>query len=206
MTSSATTGAYATPRARVDSRRGDLRVQRTLEAIETAFRAMVCEMPAREITVKALTERARIHRKTFYLHYGSIEALFEDMIQTLAQRYFDEIDAISDSMPTEEVNRVFFRRVAAQDLFCERLVTAPDYRDFSARVFAIALQHNRERHNPYAHLGPDEQNVVNTFLASATLDIYRQWIADGKRMAVDDLIALTSALLSCGTSAVRSDQ
>lgn len=184
----------------------DLRVVRTREAIEAAFREMVCEMPAHAITVKELTQRARIHRKTFYLHYSSIEALFEDMIGALAQGYFDDIDAIDPSMPTEEVNRVFFEHVAKQDEFYERLVTAPGYRELSARLFAITLQHNRERHNPYAHLGDDEQRIVNTFLVSATLDMYRQWVADGRRIPLEELIELSSQLLTHGASAVRRDE
>lgn len=183
----------------------DLRVRRTLEAIETAFRGMVCEMPAHQITVKGLTDRARIHRKTFYLHYSSIEALFEDMLQQLAQRYFDEIDAIDESMPIEDVNAVFFRHVARQDEFYERLMTAPEYRDFANRLFSLSLQHNRERHNPYAHLSPAEQSIVNTFLVSGTLDMYRQWIADGRAMSLEDLIALSSRLLTTGAGPLRKD-
>lgn len=53
-------------------RKTDLRVLKTREAIKNAFREMVCEMDADEITVKELTERAMIHRKTFYLHYTCI--------------------------------------------------------------------------------------------------------------------------------------
>lgn len=218
MANSATNGAYATHATEVDSnapagkgsptdhaRRVDLRVQRTLEAIQNAFRQMVCEMPASEITVKGLAERARIHRKTFYLHYASIEALFEETLETIAQRYFADIDAVPESMPTEEVNRVFFQHVAEQDVFYERLMTAPDYRRFSGRLFSIALQHNRERYNPYSHLSPAEQSIINTFLVSATLDMYRQWVADGKRIPVDEMVSLSSRLLSEGTRSVRRD-
>lgn len=50
----------------------DLRVQKTREAIKNTFKEMICEMPAEKITVKELTDRARIHRKTFYLHYTTI--------------------------------------------------------------------------------------------------------------------------------------
>jgi AcrR family transcriptional regulator len=64
----------------MQERHVDLRIQKTREAINNTFKKMVCEMDATKITVKELTERARIHRKTFYLHYTSIEALFEDML------------------------------------------------------------------------------------------------------------------------------
>ena len=66
----------------------DLRVQKTLAAIHSAIKAMILEMDPAAITVKALAERAQIHRKTFYLHYTCIEALFEDLLLGLAEDNF----------------------------------------------------------------------------------------------------------------------
>ena len=180
----------------------DLRVQKTREAIKNTFKAMVCEMDAPKITVKELTERARIHRKTFYLHYASIEALFEDMLQEAANKYFDQIDQVPLPMAMIDVNRVFFTYLSMQDNFTERLICAESYRDFSNKLFKTTLRHNRERYNPYAHLPEFEQNIVNTFTAESSLDMYRQWVADGKKVPLDRLIELTGMLLSSGTKSV----
>ena len=49
----------------------DLRVTRTREAIHSTFKEMICETDYDKITIKKLTERAGINRKTFYLHYNS---------------------------------------------------------------------------------------------------------------------------------------
>ena len=51
----------------------DLRVLKTEEAIKRTFKEMLLEMPYEKITIKELCERAIINRKTFYLHYNSIE-------------------------------------------------------------------------------------------------------------------------------------
>ena len=93
----------------------DLRVQKTVEAIKTTFREMVLEMDAGRITVRELADRARIHRKTFYLHYTCIEALAEDVIADLAQSYFDRIDAIDPDMPIDQTNRVFFEFMRSKE-------------------------------------------------------------------------------------------
>ena len=50
----------------------DPRVHKTREAIRNTFKKKICEMPAEKITVKELTDRAKIHRKTFYLHYTTL--------------------------------------------------------------------------------------------------------------------------------------
>ena len=93
----------------LQERKQDLRVIKTREAIYSAFKEMVCEMDADKITIRALTNRARIHYKTFYLHYTCIEALFENAIGQLVQSYFAEIDALPANAPFSETNRVFFR-------------------------------------------------------------------------------------------------
>ena len=53
---------------------------------------------------RELTARARIHYKTFYLHYNCIEALFEDIIGQLLEGYFCEIDKIPVDAPFTETN------------------------------------------------------------------------------------------------------
>ena len=51
----------------------DLRVRRTLKAIRYAFYKLVLEKNYSDISITELTERAEINRKTFYLHYSSLE-------------------------------------------------------------------------------------------------------------------------------------
>ena len=186
----------------MQNRRMDLRVQKTLEAIQSTFKDMVCEMDVSKITVKELTERARIHRKTFYLHYTSIEALFEDMLQKSANQYFAEIDQVPIPMPMKEVNRAFFTALSKQDAFVEHLICAESYRSFCNKLFTAALQHNRKRYNPYAHLPQEEQNIVNTFTTQSSLDMYRQWVADGKTIPLERLIELSGMLLSAGIDSI----
>lgn len=183
-------------------RHTDLRVQKTQEAIKSAFREMVCEMDAQDITIKELTERARIHRKTFYLHYTCIEALFGDMLKEASERYFDEIDKVPLPMSMTDVNRVFFSFLGKQDMFMERLICAPSYREFCNKMFTMALRHNRSRYSPYAHLSQAKQNIVNNFLATSSLDMYRQWVADGKTIPLEELTELSGKLLTNGVSSI----
>jgi AcrR family transcriptional regulator len=189
----------------MQERHVDLRIQKTREAIKNTFKKMVCEMDATKITVKELTERARIHRKTFYLHYTSIEALFEDMLLEASNQYFAKIDQVPLPMAMAEVNRVFFTYLSEQDEFTERLICAESYRTFSNKLFLAALKHNRQRYNPYAHLPEYEQNIVNTFTTQSSLDMYRQWVADGKKIPLERLIELTGMLLSSGTRSVTTN-
>jgi AcrR family transcriptional regulator len=183
----------------------DLRVARTRKAIKDTFKEMVMEMDASKITVKELTERAHIHRKTFYLHYTSIEALYEDVLQELAERYFKEIDKTAPDAPFTEVNRTFFTFLAGLEPYHERLICSPGYREFSDKLFLMMLKHNRARYNPYAAYTQDQQNIINTFLCLTSVNIYRQWIAGSKKMPLNELIDFSNQLFMYGISSVRKN-
>lgn len=97
----------------MEAKKQDLRVQKTLAAINRAFEEMVCTMPPQEITVKELTERAKINRKTFYLHYTCIEHVYEEAIRRLADGYIEimgntEIDNGSGAFNMKNLTQVFF--------------------------------------------------------------------------------------------------
>lgn len=68
----------------------DLRVVRTRKLIRDAFMDMVGEVGVARITVKDLTERAGINRKTFYLHFESIEALYDSVMNEVMNDFFDK--------------------------------------------------------------------------------------------------------------------
>lgn len=178
----------------------DLRVRKTREAIKNTFKEMICEMPAEKITIKELTDRAMIHRKTFYLHYTSIEALYQDMMSEIADGYYEEMEKIKPPYSHKEVNRIFFTYYAKQDKYVERLICEPSYRPFCNKLHAATLQHNLNRHNPYAHLSEEKQNMINTFLVVSSLELYRQWVSDGKKLPLDEVIELTGLLLNEGIS------
>lgn len=186
-------------------RKTDLRVVKTQKAIKDAFKEMVMEMDASQITVKELTERAQIHRKTFYLHYTTIEALFEDIMKDLSEDYCELIDQTAPDAPFDKVNRVFFTFLTRQEPYMEKMICSPGYRDFSDKLFLSLMIHNRSRYNPYADYSKEEQDVINIFLCLTSVNIYRQWVSSGKALPLEDLIELTNKLFLHGITAVRHD-
>lgn len=55
----------------------DKRVIRTRAAIDEAFGRLLDKMPYSKITVSAIAREADINRKTFYLHYASVDELLK---------------------------------------------------------------------------------------------------------------------------------
>lgn len=180
----------------------DLRVQKTVKAIRQAFQEMVCTMKPGEITVKELTERAQINRKTFYLHYNCIEDVYEEVIREIAAGYVKAISQTDlghgKAFNAENLTRVYFEYYSSQGAFAERLITNPDYREYCNKLFAITLRHNCTQFNPYKHLPEEEQNMILTYLCTATYEMFCQWVQSGKKIPLVKVVKIASLLLANG--------
>ena len=91
-------------------RETDRRIRKTKNSIRESFMELIMEKNFSEITVKEIASRADISRRTFYMHYSSIDAILDEMNAELSQR----------------VQQLFYNRdfTHAQmsdikDLFCE---------------------------------------------------------------------------------------
>ena len=77
-----------------NSGKEDLRIRRTKESIRKAFNEMICEMDYEQISIKELTGRANINRKTFYLHYDSLDDLLRELQNELAQAFIKRTEGL----------------------------------------------------------------------------------------------------------------
>ena len=77
----------------------DRRVVRTRAAIEQAFIDLLETTEYGKITISAIAQAAGINRKTFYLHYSSIDELLDQTVENLANRV---VDSISNSFDWED--------------------------------------------------------------------------------------------------------
>ena len=66
----------------------DLRVIRSKKLIREAFIDLIEEKGYKNITVKDISKRAMINRKTFYHHYENIDALYSDILNMTLELIF----------------------------------------------------------------------------------------------------------------------
>lgn len=71
----------------------DLRQQRTKRSIVNAFLNLRSEKPLEKITIRELSEKAAIHKATFYLHYHDIYELSESLEKEIIN---DILNGLSD--------------------------------------------------------------------------------------------------------------
>lgn len=69
----------------------DLRYQKTEALIQKNFREMLAEMDYQQITIQELSLRAQINRKTFYLHYASMDDLLHRVQTDTLKRFLEPV-------------------------------------------------------------------------------------------------------------------
>ena len=175
----------------------DLRITRTRDAIRRAFTDMICEMDYEQITIKELTERAGVNRKTFYLHYDSLDDLLGEMQNEMTKRFMARIRDLRPPYDMDKITRAFYLSMEESGKFGERLACSGNYHYINRRMVNAVMkdtwkEENRKAKDPYL------QNIVMAYVSQSTLAIYRQWIADNKRIPLEDIIQTTITLVCNG--------
>ena len=84
-----------------NSRKNDPRIERTQEALRGALMALIEEKGFDAISVRDITERARLNRATFYLHYRDKQ----DLLIRTSEAVFDRL--VAEAGPIDRGNLAF---------------------------------------------------------------------------------------------------
>ena len=158
-------------------------------------------MEYEQITVKELTERARINRKTFYLHYNSLDELLREMQNEMARDFIQRTRHLQRPRDMDKITREFFLvSEGKEDQLRERLLCSGSYHYISRRITNEIMSVTWGEDGKQQHADPYVQNILMTFVAQSTIEIYKQWVADGKKIPLEEIIALTTTLICSGVN------
>jgi len=174
----------------------DPRVIRTKEAIQTVFKQMVCELPYEKITVKAITDRAKINRNTFYLHYTCVDDVLAEIQAKHSSEYSAIVSGFDQLNDTGKLVRAFFEYMEAQDDFFKRITCDSRFDYIRERMQNKVTKQAAESH-PLKGLNQSVRNILLTFNNCIVL-LYRQWVADGRKIPMEEMISLATTLLENG--------
>lgn len=89
----------------------DRRVVKTRKAIRDALKSLVVSKGVKGVSISAIAREADIDRKTFYLHYESID----DLVESLIKEHLIEISDVIKQLPSEanlkEALKIFFSKI-----------------------------------------------------------------------------------------------
>ena len=181
----------------------DLRVQRTKKILKDTFNEMIVTTDFEKITIKDLCDKAMINRRTFYLHYSSIEDILEDFISDYTHEYYD---LIKDFNPIEEVDELvksYFTYSEEKGMMFERINTSPNFEYIRLRMIQKVEDYALSDNNFHMLKKFDEisQNLIHSFINWACVGLYREWVKNGRNLPMDEAIKLSANLIKNGLKA-----
>ncbi len=180
----------------------DLRVRKTKEAIRSTFKSMICEMDYHQITIKQLTERAQINRKTFYLHYTGLDDLLAELQEEIADHFIRRNVSYGSMKDIRDLIRLFFENAANMPLLHERLMCSGSYQSVWEKINKRIMDYRRETNRGVFGLNEYAENLVFAYYGANSTLLYRQWVADEKKLPLEELIEVATKLICNGMSSV----
>ena len=176
----------------------DLRVIKTIEAIKGAFEALICEKDYDKITVRELCDRAKINKKTFYHYYETLDSLLAEMQAELSEGYLERVKDYVLPDDLDKVNREFFIYASEQGLAYEKITCGGSYHAIRDEMTDQVNDAAWSKSKKYQKLNSYEKKVLMGFINNAVLNAYREWVQDGKKIPMDEVIEITNKLVLGG--------
>lgn len=180
----------------------DRRVERTRNAIINAFKEMIIEKEFKEITIKELAERANINRKTFYLHYESMEEILFDLSVEISDQIFEMLNEKGFFKPDTYDVKILIETIAyfinSNYELTRKLVSANSYRFFSRNIKDIVKDSFIRKIKGKVKISNYLMNIVGDYIASGFAKLLKDWFEEPGDLSTNDIAVLSSTLIYGG--------
>ncbi|MBR3212316.1 MAG: TetR/AcrR family transcriptional regulator [Firmicutes bacterium] len=184
----------------------DRRTARTHKLIRKAYFDLIREKHSIKISISEIARRADIDRKTFYLHFNSVEDVLNEYIEERidhmmarmeqAQDFNDPFDVeylltLVDSSQKEEVE--FLKLISKSDA----------YDAFWNRVREKLTQNAVELYSALTDMNEEEIRIQADFFGFGALNVYRGWLRGDYDIALIELVEMVSDVAHNGLHRFR---
>ncbi|MBQ8489016.1 MAG: TetR family transcriptional regulator [Pseudobutyrivibrio sp.] len=176
----------------------DLRVRRTLTAVRKAFNDLVLTRNYNEISITDLTEKAGINRKTFYLHYSSLDDLVAEVEEEMSKDILDNIGEYARKLDLEGCITYFYKYLESCSKVEKKLMCDEHYAFFYNEVVDTVLK--SDEFSKFFSM-TKYPSIVRSYTKAITA-IYKDWLLAGRDTDFSVLTETASKLLGSGYSGI----
>lgn len=192
----------------------DRRIVRSRNAILSAFERLLMDRPLADITVSAIAREANVDRKTFYVHFGTVDGLLDAIAVNVVETIVDSVEKTLASMDGDTNERAlgaaatFFKTI--NEALCNNLVLNRQLieniplDDFMTRL-RVPLEHEITERDLLPHGLKDEMfDYYLAFLLSGIIGIYRTWALSDVSVPIERISEVANNLTLNGLSSLES--
>ena len=170
----------------------DRRILKSQKAIQNAFLEMLLKDGFDMITIKELTEKADISRKTFYLHYVDKY----DLLNAVVNKHLEELGIICEKKKEKgfvEGTVIWFRYFEERKAFFAALFATESTVSFRNRLLDFIM--NQLNYKLEESSGKRNTEVLLKFMGMAVLGVVESFVLDQFHGGVEEIAAQVGELL-----------
>ena len=182
----------------------DLRVQRTKKVLKDTFEEMLLNTDYEKITIKDLCEKAMINRRTFYLHYNSIDDLMSEILEEMSLEFIDYTNDYDHFANLDKIVKDYFEFTNSRPLF-EKLNNNIDLNYLREQVSIKVVNKVTHHFDSIKYLDEFKYDMTRVYLNSITVAMYRYWSTNGKNIPIEEAIKITTKLVKNGLTSITKE-
>ena len=173
----------------------DLRFVKNENLIRNTFQEMMDENEYSKISIKELTERAQINRKTFYLHYPSLDHLLATLQLELMSPALEKISKTTFPDDAEQIIQHSFEFMASLDPIDKKILSSKGHFPEGLNPPDLFREYFFRKYDRLPGYTRFETNLIITYFSVSLGVIYRQWEVDGQRIPLEEMVPLATRLI-----------
>jgi len=188
---------------RINMKKTDRRIEKTIDAIETAYFELLSEKKNNKITITEIAKRANIDRKTFYLHYTCVDDVIDRYSKTIASKVMETLENNGFFDDGLDVSQFFMTILAVREKEMAKIDALYDL-DITALAWKYAESNLKEMISDIAHRffeKPDlDLKLSVKFYTAGIMNVFASYIRNEIDIDTPELVRILSDLTENGIS------
>lgn len=187
---------------KVNKKTGDRRTRKTNKAIKKALVKLMLEKDITKITIKDIAEEADINRGTFYFHFYDVYSVLQEIEDDIIEKIYElihEFDLRALTNSTYPFLSELSNFLDEDNEFNKLLIINDSSMTFLNKLKTLFKNKMIEDNSKYININNKELFSCSiTFIASGTLDLYKEWLKGNVNMSLDELLHTIDHLITEG--------
>ena len=189
----------------------DRRILRSRKAIVEAFDRLLETQDLNQITVSAIAREANIDRKTFYVHFGTIDGLLDALAEERVDEILDAMEeAIGDASPYDglelAVGRFFeIANIVVRTKLVDNCIRKKSFPvdELLARVIEPFGRKLLERGVRVVNLPKPLMEYYLSFIFGGIISSYRTWLRSDRSVPIEEVSRVSNDLILRGLESLE---
>lgn len=185
----------------------DRRTIRTKRAILKALFDLIDEKDASKITITELANRADIDRKTFYLHYDSIQAVISEVEDNLVNTVVSFANSAKDGATLDSFFDGLNKTISENLDFAKYFVRSGAHTFFMSKVseaFRSFVLESVSNSDIFLSEGCAQKvSLAMSCIASGVIAMYLKWLGTDSNVTLDELGSMARNMSHAAIASVK---